>query len=244
MQLKREAPTPLYIQLRDGLAAGIASGQYQPHDRLPSERELCEAYAVSRMTVRQAIAQLMHDGLVYARAGKGTFVNEPKINQELRSLTGFSQDVQARGGVPSSRVLEAQLLPATPQLAARLRQPVGTELVQLSRVRLSNAMPLALETAYLVHELCPQLLRYDFAVESLYHVLESDYGLRLVRAEQTMEASLANATELELLELFPPAAVLRLERLTYTDQDIPVEYVLSAYRGDRYKFRTALQPGS
>jgi GntR family transcriptional regulator len=88
------------------------------------------------------------------------------------------------------------------------------------------------------------LLRYDFAVESLYYVLESDYGLRLVRAEQTLEASLANATELELLELFPPAAVLRLERLTYTDQDIPVEYVLSAYRGDRYKFRTALQPGS
>lgn len=244
MQLKREAPTPLYIQLRDGLAAGIASGQYQPHDRLPSERELCEAYAVSRMTVRQAIAQLMHDGLVYARAGKGTFVNEPKINQELRSLTGFSQDVRARGGVPSSRVLEAQLIPAANPPAAMLKLPLGTELVKLSRLRMSNGVPLAMETAYLVHELCLQILQHDFAVESLYSVLENDYHIRLVQANQTLEAGLADTVELEILQMTPPAAVLRMERLTYNDQDQPIEYVLSTYRGDRYKFRSALQPRS
>lgn len=240
MRLKRQAPIPLYVQLKDALAAEIAAGRYRPHQQLPSERELCERFKVSRMTARQAITGLTHDGLVYARVGKGTFVSEPKINQELRTLSGFSQDVRARGGKPGSRVLEARIIPATAHLAHALQVPPKTKLVLLSRLRLSNGVPRAIETAYLPHSLCPDLLRFDFAVESLYHVLESEYGLRLVRAEQTIEAGLAEPPELELLQLVPPAAVLKMERLTFTDRDVPVEYVVSTYRGDQYKFRASL----
>jgi GntR family transcriptional regulator len=241
MRLKRKAPIPLYIQLKDSLVADIGNGNYQPHQQMPSERELCERFKVSRMTVRQALTEMVRDGLVYAVVGKGTFVSEPKINQELRSLTGFSQDAQARGNKPTSRVLEAQVIPATSHLAQMLNMAPGDEIVMLSRLRLSNDVPLAIETSHLPYALCPQLLQHDFASESLYHVLESEYGLRLVRAEQTIEAGLADPPELELLQMLPPAAVLRMERRTYTDQDVPVEYVVSAYRSDRYKFRSVLQ---
>lgn len=241
MELKREAPTPLYVQLKNSLLAQISGSSFAPHQQLPSERELCEQFGVSRTTVRQAINEMIHEGLVYSRAGKGTFVSEPKISQQLRTLTGFSQDVTERGGAPSSQVLEARLIPATPDLAERLQVTLDAELVLLARLRLANGVPLAIETSYINHSFCPNILRHDFAHESLYRTLQSEYQLRLVRAEQTIEAGLANAQELLLLQMHPPAAVLKMERLTMTDQDMRLEYTVSVYRGDRYKFRTTLQ---
>lgn len=243
MQLHREAPDPLYVQLKDSLVADINSGRYHAHHRLPSERELSDQFQVSRMTVRQALLGLARDGVIYARVGKGTFVAEPKIDQQLRALTGFTQDVEARGGHSASRVLEAHVIAATPELAAALRLTPAAEVIELARLRVADDLPLAVETAYLPFALCPNLLTHDFATASLYRVLENDYGLTLVGAEQTIEAALAEPRELDLLELAAPAAVLRFRRLTFAGDGVPVEWVLSTYRGDRYKFRSTLQAG-
>ncbi len=244
MRLHREAPDPLYIQLKDSLVADIRSGRYTAHQRLPSERELADRFQVSRMTARQALLQLARDGVIYTRVGKGTFVAEPKIDQQLRALTGFTQDVRARGGRPGSRVLEARAIPAMPEVAAALRVAPGAEVIRLARLRLADGLPLAIETAYLPFSLCPNLLQHDFSTASLYHVLEDEYAMTLVGAQQTIEAALAEPRELELLELTPPAAVLRIQRLTFTSDGVPVEFVQSAYRGDRYRFRSALQAGT
>lgn len=240
-RLHRESSTPLYIQLKDTLTAEIQAGRYQPQQRLPSERELCERYQVSRMTVRQAISGLIRDGWVYARVGKGTFVSVPKFSQELRSLTGFNQDVRQHDGRPSSEVLEAKIIPANPELAETLKVFPNAEVVLLSRLRLADGVPLAMETAYLPHGLFPGLLQHDFTTQSLYAVIENQYHMPLVRAEQTIEAALAGSIEQEQLGMNTPAAVLRIERRTFTHQDLIVEYVESTYRGDRYKFRTHLQ---
>src|ERR1041385_6034446 len=113
MKLRREAPTPLYLQLKNALVADIDSGHYKPHERLMSERELGQKFKVSRMTVRQALTEMIRDGILYTQVGKGTYVNEAKIKQELQALTGFSQDMVARGSVPSGQVLEARVVPAT-----------------------------------------------------------------------------------------------------------------------------------
>jgi GntR family transcriptional regulator len=242
MRLRREAPDPLYVQLKEALVAGMRSGQYPAHQRLPSERELSEHYQVSRMTARQALVDLVRDGLIYTRAGKGTFVAEPKIDQQLRTVTGFSQDMRTRGARPANLVLEAKLIVAPAEVAAALRLPPNAEVILLARVRLADDVPLAVETAYLPAALCPNLLRHDFAHESLYQVLEAEYGFRLSHAEQTIEARLASPREVELLALAPTAAVLRLERLTVRHDGVPVEYVTSAYRGDRYKLHTTLNP--
>jgi GntR family transcriptional regulator len=196
------------------------------------------------MTVRQALLELAHEGKIYTRMGKGTFVLAPKIDQQLRALTGFSQDVRQRGGKPSSRVLEAKVIPASWAAARALRLTEGDRVVFLSRVRLSDGVPLALESAHLPYAQFPDLLDHDFEVESLYEVLKKDYEITLVQAEQTIEAALATPYEIEMLSLTPPAAVLKMERLTYNDAGLPVEYVPSTYRGDRYKFRSVLQMGS
>ena len=241
-RLKRNHPLPLYVQLYETLRADIYAQRLKPLERLPSEREFCERFQVSRMTVRQALIGLTRDGLIYSRVGKGTFVGEPKIDQQLRTLTGFSQEMSGRGTMPSSRVLEAKLQPVGVDLAQLVRIPVGSEIVILTRVRLADGVPLAIETVHIPHSLCPQLLRHDFSSESLYDVLEREYGYRLTRAEQTLEAALASSRDVSLLQLVPPAPVLVMERLTFTDQDILIEHVQSTYRGDRYKFRSALAP--
>jgi len=241
-RLKRNHPLPLYVQLYDSLRADIYAQRLKPHQQLPSEREFCARFRVSRMTVRQALVSLTRDGLIYSRVGKGTFVGEPKIDQQLKTLTGFSQEMSSRGSTPSSRVLEAKLQSVTADLAKVMRISIGAEIVFLTRVRLADGVPLAVETVHLPHSLCPNLLRHDFAAESLYDVLERDYGYRLTRAEQTIEAALASPRDLALLQLIPPAPVLVMERSTFTDRDVLIEHVQSTYRGDRYKFRSALAP--
>ena len=241
-RLKRNHPLPLYVQLSETLRADIHAQRIHPHEQLPSERALCVRYRVSRMTVRQALIDLTREGLIYSRVGKGTFVSEPKIDQQLKTLTGFSQDMASRGSLSSSRVLEAKLIAADDDTAHMLRVPVGAELVLLSRVRLADNVPLAIETVHLLHRLVPNLLRHNFSTQSLYDVLEHQYSFRLTRAEQTIEAALASPRDAALLQLTLPAAVLQMERLTFTDQDILIEYVQSTYRSDRYKFRSALAP--
>jgi GntR family transcriptional regulator len=239
--LSKNASVPLYLQVKDSLEAEIRDGKYGTNERLPSERELCEKFGVSRMTARQALKELERDGLVFSRVGKGTFVSELKIDQQLRNLTGFSQDISTRGARPSSMVLLAQMITANAHLASVLKLMQGAEVIELSRLRLSNELPLCIEIAHIPHYLCPNLLKYDFAHESLYAVFQHDYGYRLARAEQTMEASLATPRELEILQMTAPASVLRIERLTYNQNDTLLEYVVSAYRGDRYKFHLTLQ---
>lgn len=239
MRLQRELPDPLYSQLKELLIGDISAGRYSPHQRLPSERDLSAHYHVSRMTVRQALLELVRDGMIYTRTGKGTFVAEPKIDQRLRTLSGFTQDVNSRGGKPSSRVLEFKVVQAPSDIAAALRLPQGIEVIMLSRLRLADSDPLAIETAYVPEKMFPGLLEHDFTVEFLYAVLESDYGCKLTQAEQTMEAALAGKHEAELLEITPPAAVFN-ERLSMTRDGVPVEYVVSSYRGDRYKFTSLL----
>jgi GntR family transcriptional regulator len=240
MRLLRESPDPLYTQLKESINKDISTGRYGPHQRLPSERDLSIHYHVSRMTVRQALLELVHDGMIYTRAGKGTFVAGPKIDQRLRTLSGFTQDVNARGGKPSSRVLEFHVVPSAPDIAAALRLAPGTEVFMLCRLRLADGIPLALETAYLPFKMFPGLLDHDFNVESLYSVLENEYNCPLTQAEQTIEAALAGKREAELLEVIPPAAIFKMQRMSLTSDGLPVEYVVSVYRGDRYKFHSVL----
>src|SRR5688572_4437305 len=139
MKLRREAPTPLYLQLKKALIADIDAGQYKPHERLMSERELGEKFKVSRMTVRQALIEMIREGILYTQAGKGTYVRDSKIKQELQTLTGFSQDMAARGATVAAQVLEARVIPATLTLAAIFAVPMNTEIVLLSRLRLSRS---------------------------------------------------------------------------------------------------------
>jgi GntR family transcriptional regulator len=242
MQPNPNSSTPLYIQIKDLLHAQIQSGQFAVGDRLPSERELSEAYNVSRMTARQALQLLEQDGLTQRQVGKGSYVARPQIDQELRELTSFTQDMAARGLRPQNRVLLAELQPADPEVADHLQARTGEPTVVLQRVRLADGKPIALETAHLLHCTCPGILaNHDFARASLYRVLQDHYGLHLVWATQIIGARMPDRFERDALDLPKRVPVLSLFRVTYDETDRPIEFVRSCYNSERYQLRTTLR---
>jgi GntR family transcriptional regulator len=233
---------PYYEQIKEYILQKISTGELTAHDRVPSERGLSEQFGVSRLTAGKAIKELVLEGKLYTQVGKGTFVSDEPINQTLDMLTGFSEDIEQRGQRPSSRMIDAQIMSATGRLAQALQIPVGTSLVMLKRVRLANEQSLALEVSHLVASYCPDILeRFNFEHESLYHVLRTHYNVRLVYADQELGARLATEEEAEMLGIEPSSPILSMVRVTYIENQHPLEYVESAYRGDRYKFRARLK---
>ena len=237
--LNQKSSEPLYIQLKNKLIENILSGVYKPEEKLPSERALSEDLNISRMTVREALKSLINDGYLYTQVGKGTFVKDILYEQDT-ALTGFTEQMQKIGSDVSSKVLEFSLekAPINAMTALEIR-PIDL-VYKLKRIRYANNKVLAIETAYLPADFCNGLEKHDFSKESLYAILRNEYGLKLVLAEQTVVASLADDDECRLFEIEPPGAVLRIKRITRSNLQEPVEYVESVYRGDSYILQTQL----
>ena len=238
MNISKESGIPLHVQLADLIRDQVQRNELRPNHRLPSERELCETYHISRITVRKALNTLAQEGLVQSAAGKGTFVTEPTFNEELRPLSSFTQDLQRRGLEASSRVLEAVILPADEDLSAKLNIPPGAEVVRLSRLRIADQQPVAIQITHLPHHLCLGLLKNNFSDRSLYDVLRQQYHLSLTHSDTVILAGLAQAQEAVLLQLKRPAAVLISEQKTYLESGAIIEYTRSVFHADRYSLHT------
>jgi GntR family transcriptional regulator len=238
-----QSPVPLYLQLKDLLASRIAEGLLRPGDALPSERQLCEEFGLSRTTVREALRGLNRQGLIRTVPGRGTFVATPRFDLAVRvSLTGFTGDMHREGMMPSSRLLDTGLIMSpAPALIELMDLQPGDAVVRLERLRLVNNVPLALHTVHLNHRLCPQILQHNLAEESLFQLLRSEYGLRLTQAEQQVYAALADQREMGLLDLSYPAAVLRAERKTFLDTGAVIECSTATYCGEWYRLSMALE---
>jgi GntR family transcriptional regulator len=234
--LDKKSPVPLYYQLAELLRERITAGEYKAGEQLPSERELSEQAAISRMTARQAVAYLERQGVLVVKPGLGTYVVEPKLTHNPLHLLGFSEETIRQGGAPSSRVIEQTLATPPQSVAAGLQLPSTAVVVKIARLRLSEGTPLLLETVFLPALLCPHLEFVDLTGQSLYELLAQKYGLRPVRATQTIEATLANAYEAELFGVAAGVPMLLLEGITYLSDGKPVEYFKAIYRGDRFKF--------
>jgi GntR family transcriptional regulator len=233
--LDRRSHVPLYLQIAQRIIAQVNSGQLSPRSQLPSERELAENFAVSRPTARQAIEELVEQGIVYRLQGRGTFVAQPKI-REVSGLGSFSDDMRRQGLEPSSHVLVQKIVQPDAQVRRKLRLGEGASILQLDRVRLANGRPVALESAAINLHLCPGLEKEDFASQSLYQVLRNRYGVYPEWAEAEIEARGALPHEAEVFGINVEQPVMVAYRLTYTETFEPIEYVNSVYWGDRFTF--------
>jgi GntR family transcriptional regulator len=233
-------PIPLYYQIKTRLQEVIESGQLQPGDRVPSERELTERYSVSRMTARQALAELESLGFIYRVQGKGTFVAVPKLEQPLAGLTSFTEDMRRRGLEPGARVLSLAEVPAGRRAAWALGIGEMDPIYRLERLRMGGDDPMALEVSHIPVKFCPELSATDLTNRSLYQVLRERYGIKLNRASQSLEAVAAGAHEAGALHVREGTPLLLLERISRDHQDWIVEFVQAHYRGDRYRFTTEL----
>ena len=234
------SPIPLYAQVEAVLAAGIADGSYPPGTRLPNEETLIERFGVSRTTIQKTVQNLISRGLIEIRRGKGTFVIQPRITQELTELSGFVEDMHALGRNPTARVLDQQLMPANETVARRLALAVGTLVVRIQRVRLVDGMPLSFDETWLPRELGEKVISNNLETEPIFSLLERKYDTPLVEAEYRLEATSAVAAVAQALGIDPGSPIFLIERTSYSARHQPVDYEKLHYRGDQIQFVTRL----
>jgi GntR family transcriptional regulator len=235
--IDRAAYVPYYVQLKHALSATIRS--LPAHSVLPSESDLERSYAVSRTVVRQALSELVHEGLIYRKKGKGSFVAPAKVSEgHIQQLSGFFDEMAAHGYVPTTRILRQQLETPALSIAERLEVVPTADVVVIKRLRFLEAAdpPFMLSTSYIPAELCPGLEGCDFEHQSLYHVLADRYGLELDSSMRVLESVAARKAEADLLKVKSGAPLMRVETTSYATSGRAIEYSIGFHRGDRARF--------
>jgi GntR family transcriptional regulator len=240
-EINRASKLPLYHQLYQLLHDDILSGKWKPGDMLPPESDLVEHYQLSRTTVRQGLDMLVNEGLIYRQRGKGSFVAHPTVEQTLVRIVSFTDDMHQRGFTPGTRVLSSTVVPAPKEIARRLEIEEGQELAWIRRLRLADGEPMSVEESFLIHHLCPGILEGDYASTPLREALLRNYGIRWLHARQTIRAVLASQELARTLSIESPAPLLFLERVSYSQQNVPIEFLRIYYRADRYSLVSELQ---
>jgi GntR family transcriptional regulator len=233
--LNRRLPVPLYHQLKTQILQEIEAGRWQPDEQLPTEEQLSVLYRVSKITVRQALRELAHQGRIRREQGRGTFVQKPALEEGPRKLTSFTAEMGLYGMAATSEVLDNRLLPAESDVAAKLGIAAGDQVFRLRRLRCADGVPIGLQTAYLPAVMVPGIEEVSFPDVSLYGVLGSRYNLHPVGAKEILIAVAIGADEAKLLRVAPGSPGLAAERTTFLPEGQPLEYVESTMRGDRYK---------
>lgn len=247
MGIRNGSAVPKYQQLVEILRGRVRRGELVAGDRLPSEARLCEDFGVSRITVRQALAELERDGLLDRVPGRGTFVRQPDNRVErLPRLSGFGENLAALGLRASYSTERAEEAKVSAEIADRLRGS-GSRAFVIERVLLANGRPVGFHVSYLpvwLVDLCaPEAFAGNVLNErSLYQTMEG-CGIRLHRAEEVVEPAQADAREAARLGMEEGSLVLRVRRTVYDVEERPVEYVLITYRSDSYTFRLDLYRG-
>ena len=237
-QIDTFSVVPKYYQLKEILLRKIEDGEWEQQKAIPSERELEILYNVSRTTIRKALDLLVRKGYLYREQGKGTFVALPHLQQNLHWLTSFTEDMKRRGFASGQRILTLSLEKPSRRIAQSLNlDPDKDQVVKVERLRFGNDEPIGIHIAYL-----PVFIGAPFTIEeletyqSLYSLLKAKYKVVIMEADESLEATIADEMEAQLLGIQEGSPLLLIERISRTSEGIPVEYVKMLYRADRYKY--------
>lgn len=237
MSVLDDPTSPKHEQLRGHLLEFIASLELGA--RLPAERELSVRFGISRDTLRRTLDDLEEDGYIERRRGAGTFVSKARITKRFH-LVSFTEDMRERGLAPSSRVLSSRKMPAGPAAGAKLKISPAEEVLSIRRLRLADDEPMAIEDLVVPVDLVPGLSAEELENESFYTVLATRYGYVATQGSQTIESTVLDPEQAELLNVAEFSPALLVMRTTATPEGRPLEYATSLYRGDRYRFEVDL----
>jgi GntR family transcriptional regulator len=234
---------PLHYQIRQQIALAIADGRLVPGDLLPPEEDLATQGSVSRTTIRQALAALVHEGLIERKRGKGSWVLEPRIDQQLIELTGFVEDMLSRGLEPEARVVSIEVISTDVVVAEELGIPEGSQAVRIERVRLADRRPILFDVSHLPLEIGEQVIQEDLRQRPIFDILEGHLGVVLSEADYHIRAVAAKEPIAAHLRVRRGAPLLMIERTTYSRDGTPVDYENLYYRADRMTFSMRLTRG-
>lgn len=245
MLLDRKNSVPLYEQLKNLISTQIKEGILKPEQKIPSERDLCEKYQVSRITVRQAVALAENEGIVYRTHGRGTFVSSnSKIKQGLTKVNNFQETLSTQGITGSTIIHKAEVSPNNFLISHLLGIHMFERIVNLQLIGFGDEEPIVFYDTFFSHalgELMIQAARK--AIENnaacstldLYSQYKDEIGVTPTHAEQTFEASFADESLSNVLRVEKGAPIFRVSSIVYAG-DQPIEYKEANYRGDKYKF--------
>jgi len=232
--IDKSSPIPLHYQLELFLRNGIESGRFRPQSTLPTEQDLQDYFDLSRTPIRQAISKLVADGLVVRRRSQGTVVLAPRFEESLQSLSSFTEEILRHGQQPRARLIGFKMQRADREESRQLGLGGPAEVYQIQRVRYIDQEPIGLVDSCIPVALVPNLKPEDFLEtgpqQSLYYVLESIHGLKLVRAHDTFDAISLDEAAAALLELPPLGPILSRTRVTYTAEGNAVAFERGLYR--------------
>lgn len=237
MYLNKKSPIPVYYQLKNIILKKIKDGEFPAGSIIPSERDLAESLNISRMTVRQALNQLVVEGVLFREKGRGTFVSKSKIEQ--RNIMSFSDTVRKKGLVPSTKLLyfskEAERFDINELL------DIGNdELVYvIKRLRLANDIPIAVEEVFIPEKYCPNLDRFDLGT-SLYNLIKEEYSITIGYMDNNIEASLPSKEDKELLKITSNVPILRISGTSFTESGMKLSYERDVYRADQYNYNVRI----
>lgn len=234
VRLDRSSYVPFYRQIADQMKEIIQSGEIAPGEPFWSEGDLAAELAISRMTIRQAFQILRSEGLLTVTKGRRPVVGAGRLAKNTQELRGFSEEMSRRGLKPASKLLSFERRVAAPEVREALELGEGDEVFAIRRLRLANDQPMGVELSCLPAGLFAQLERRNLEKQSLYSMLELQFGMKLSWSEEEIEAVPADKEVASLLRVKSGAPLLCMKRKVYNEEGTAIEYGQSIYRGDRY----------
>ena len=231
--MNHDSIIPLYAQVEEQLKRDIENGVYSKNGRIPTEAELAKQYNVSRITVRRAVEDLVSQGLVEKKQGKGTFVRKVKYMRDSRTLSSFTESCRDQGMIPGGRTLEKSTVVLNPKIARRLEQAPGSQGIYMSRLRFADREPVIIERNYFPMKYA-FLMEQEFDNNSLFEFLKETYQVTVTRSDKEIEMCRATNTEAELLKVPVNAPLILVKSTAYVQTGEPIYVGTQVMNGERF----------
>jgi GntR family transcriptional regulator len=239
IELIRTEGIPIYVQIRETLRGEITQETLKRGEKLPSEDELASRFGVSRMTVRQSIAELINEGLLYRRHGVGTFVALPHLERDHTRLTNSFDPSESKGNNTMPSLLSLEVIPASPKVAKALYIKENDPVIWIRILGCANNVPITVHDAHIPHKLFSRVIDKNLEVQNLWRLFEQ-CGYKVKHAIEHIEAREATKELAKLMKIKVGMPLLYKERTIYAMDGTPVEFTYCYNRGDIYSLTVSL----
>lgn len=240
LNINKNNRLPLYYQLYEIILNQINSGFFSEHDKIPSERELCNKFEISRSTVRQAINELEKDRYIYKKHGKGIYVSPKAFKQDLLKFYSFTDEMRKLGKIPSTEVIDFEITNINGELVKKMNTSLNNKLYKFTRLRLADNEPFILETSYLPVNRFPNLNKEKLSNDVMYDIFRQQYDVVFSKAEEVLKPVNTTTHEAKMLKIKSDIPSMMIERYTYEGYNV-IEYTVSIVRGDKFEYRVILE---
>lgn len=236
-----ESGKPRHEQISDWIRERIDSGAFVPNYQLQSEKQICEQFGVSRITVRRALQTLESEELIYRRQGLGAFVADKRVPQGMVRLTSFVEDMEQAGLIARSLIISYEQVPCPDSVATRLEIEPGKKVCRLERLRLGDGEPIAFDRTWLPIFYGQLLDGHNLKEDTIYRILEEEYQIDVLRGHYRLDAVNADQLLADQLKIKEGVALFLIERTSMTTGNKPVYFQRRYYRTDRVSYEIELQ---